>query len=404
MKILVLNCGSSSIKYQLIDMKSGLVLAKGIVEKIGLKGSFLKNERHDGNKVKLEGEILDHQTGIEYILGILISKERGVLKDLEEIDAVGHRVVHGGETFQASCYLDRATIKGIEDCSDLAPLHNPANLQGIYAMKNLLPRVPQVGVFDTSFHQTMPDYSFMYALPYSLYKKYGIRRYGFHGTSHSYVSHRACEILHKDFNSIKIITCHLGNGASVTAIKNGKSVDTSMGLTPVEGLIMGTRSGDVDAGALTLIMEKEEIDYSSLNTLLNKHSGILGISGISSDMREIESAAAEGDERASLSLKMYEYRVRKYIGGYAAAMGGLDLLIFTGGVGENGCEIRENICRDLEFLGIEFDRQKNDGIRGKEMVISKDGSAATVMIVPTNEELVIATETRDIVEHRSSKG
>jgi acetate kinase len=402
MKVLVLNCGSSSIKYQLIDMKSGVVLAKGIVEKIGLKGSFLKNERYDGDKVKLEGEILDHQSGIEYILGMMISRERGVLKTLDEIDAVGHRVVHGGETFQGSCYLDAETIKGIEDCSDLAPLHNPANLKGIYAMKNLLPKVPQVGVFDTSFHQTMPDYTFMYALPYSLYKKYGIRRYGFHGTSHSYVSKRACEILGVEYNSLRIITCHLGNGASITAIRHGKSLDTSMGLTPVEGLIMGTRSGDVDAGVLTLIMEKEEIDFSSLNTLLNKHSGMLGISGISSDMREIETAAAEGDERAGLSLKMYDYRVKKYIGAYAAAMGGVDLLIFTGGVGENAVETRENICKDFEFLGLEFDKHKNEGVRGKEMIISKKDSRVTVMIVPTNEELVIATETRDIVEHRSS--
>jgi len=400
MKILVLNCGSSSIKYQLFDMASGVVLSKGIVEKIGLKGSFLKNERFDGDKVKLDGEILDHQTGIEYLLGFMISERRGVIKDLNEIDAVGHRLVHGGETFQESCYLDDITIKGVEDCSDLAPLHNPANLKGIYAMKTVLPNVPQVGVFDTSFHQTMPDYSFMYALPYSLYKKYGIRRYGFHGTSHSYVSKRACEILNVDYKTQKMITCHLGNGASITAIKNGKSLDTSMGLTPVEGLIMGTRSGDVDAGALTLIMEKEEIDFSSLNTLLNKHSGILGISGISSDMREVESAAGEGDERAVLSLKMYDYRVKKYIGAYAAAMGGVDLLIFTGGVGENSSETRENICKDLEFLGLEFDRQKNDGVRGKELVISKKGSKVTVMIVPTNEEFVIASETRNIVEHR----
>jgi acetate kinase len=399
MKILVLNCGSSSIKYQLIDMASGVVLAKGVVEKIGLKGSFLKNERFDGNKVKLEGEILDHQTGIEFILGMMISEKRGVIKGLNEINAIGHRVVHGGETFQGSCYLDDITIKGIEDCSDLAPLHNPANLKGIYAMKLLLPNVPQVGVFDTSFHQSMPDYSFMYALPYSLYKKYGIRRYGFHGTSHSYVSKRGCEILNIDYNTQKIITCHLGNGASITAIKNGKSMDTSMGLTPVEGLIMGTRSGDIDAGVLTLIMEKEEIDYSSLNTLLNKHSGVLGISGISSDMREVESAAAEGDERAALSLKMYDYRVKKYIGAYAAAMGGVDLLIFTGGIGENGSETRENICRDLEFLGLEFDKQANDGVRGKELVISRKGSKVTVMVVPTNEELVIASDTCGIVTH-----
>jgi len=403
MKILVLNCGSSSIKYQLFDMTSGVVLAKGIVEKIGLKGSFLKNERFDGNKVKLEGEILDHQTGIEYLLGLMTSEKRGVIKDLNEIDAIGHRLVHGGELFKGSCYLDDVTIKGVEDCSDLAPLHNPANLKGIYAMKTLLPNVPQVGVFDTSFHQTMPDYSFMYALPYSLYKKYGIRRYGFHGTSHSYVSKRACEILNLEYDKQKIITCHLGNGASIAAIKDGKSLDTSMGLTPVEGLIMGTRSGDVDAGALTLIMEKEEIDYSSLNTLLNKHSGMLGISGISSDMREIESAAEEGDNRAILALKMYEYRIKKYIGAYAAAMGGVDLLIFTGGIGENASEIRENVCRDLEYMGLEFDKQINNGVRSKELVISKKGSRVTVMIVPTNEEFVIATETREIAEHHIVK-
>jgi acetate kinase len=400
MKILVLNCGSSSIKYQLFDMASGSVLAKGIVEKIGLKGSFLKNERFDGDKVKLEGEILDHQTGIEYLLGMMVSKKRGVIKSLNEIDAVGHRLVHGAERFQGSCYLDDETIKGVEDCSSLAPLHNPANLKGIYAMKTVLPNVPQVGVFDTSFHQTMPDYSFMYALPYSLYKKYGIRRYGFHGTSHSYVSKRACEVLKKEYSSLKIITCHLGNGASITAIKDGKSLDTSMGLTPVEGLIMGTRSGDVDAGALTLIMEKEEIDYASLNTLLNKHSGVLGISGISSDMREVESAAEEGDERAILALKMYEYRVKKYIGSYAAAMGGVDLLIFTGGIGENGAETRENICKDLEFMGIEFDKNINSSVRGKEMVISKKESHVTVMVIPTNEEFVIASETQEIVDHR----
>ncbi len=398
MKILVLNCGSSSIKYQLFDIGSGTVLAKGIVEKIGLKGSFLKNERFDGDKVKLEGEILDHQSGIEFLMGLLISEKRGVIKNLSEINAVGHRLVHGGETFQGSCYLDEVTIKGVEDCSDLAPLHNPANLKGIYAMKNLLPDIPQVGVFDTSFHQTMPDYSFMYALPYSLYKKYGIRRYGFHGTSHSYVSKRACEILKVDYQSKKIITCHLGNGASITAIIDGKSLDTSMGLTPVEGLIMGTRSGDVDAGALTLIMEKEEIDFSSLNTLLNKHSGVLGISGISSDMREVETAAAEGDERAILSLKMYQYRVRKYIGAYAAAMGGVDILIFTGGIGENSPDDREKICENMEFLGLDFDKKVNNGVRGKELIISKKESRVTVMIVPTNEEWVIASETRDIVD------
>ena len=296
-------------------------------------------------------------------------------------------------------YLDDITIKGVEDCSDLAPLHNPANLKGIYAMKALLPNVPQVGVFDTSFHQTMPDYSFMYAIPYSLYKKYGIRRYGFHGTSHSYVSKRACEVLNVDYSTQKIITCHLGNGASITAIKNGKSLDTSMGLTPVEGLIMGTRSGDIDGGVITLIMEKEEIDFSSLNTLINKHSGLLGISGISSDMREIETAAEEGNERAALALKMFDYRIKKYIGAYAAAMGGVDILVFTGGIGENGWKTRENICTDLEFLGIEFDKDRNKGVQGKEIIISKDGSRATVIIIPTNEEFVIAADTKNIIEH-----
>jgi len=403
MKILVLNCGSSSIKYQLFDMSTGVVLAKGIVEKIGLKGSFLKNERFDGDKVRLEGEILDHQSGIEYVLGLMISKKRGVIKNLNEIEAVGHRIVHGGETFQASCYLDEITIKGVEECANLAPLHNPANLKGIYALKLLLPSVPQVGVFDTSFHHTMPDYSFMYALPYSLYKKYGIRRYGFHGMSHSFVSRRACKILNADYNTKKIITCHLGNGASITAIKDGKSLDTSMGLTPVEGLIMGTRSGDVDAGALTLIMEMEEIDFLSLNTLLNKHSGILGISGISSDMREVGSAAEEGDERAKLALRMYNYRIKKYIGAYAAAMGGVDILIFTGGVGENGTKAREDICSNMEFLGIVFDRKKNEGVNGTEEIISKKESRVTVMVVPTNEEFVIASDTRDIVENKKIK-
>ena len=398
MKILVLNCGSSSIKYQLFDMASAVVLEKGIVEKIGLKGSFLKNERWDGDKVKLEGEILDHQSGIEYILGMLISEKRGVLKSLNEIDAVGHRLVHGGETFKGSCFLDDVTIKGVEDCSDLAPLHNPANLKGIYAMRQVLPEVPQVGVFDTSFHQTMPDYSYMYAIPYSLYKKYGIRRYGFHGTSHSYVSKRACEFLGVNYSEQRIITCHLGNGASITAIKNGKSVDTSMGLTPVEGLIMGTRSGDIDGGAITLIMEKEEIDYASLNTLINKHSGMLGISGVSSDMREIEAAAAQGNERAILSLKMYDYRIKKYIGAYAAAMGGVDILVFTGGIGENGWETRENVCSDLEFLGIEFDKDKNKGVRSKEVLISKEKSRTKVVIIPTNEEFVIASDTMEIVQ------
>jgi acetate kinase len=398
MKILVLNCGSSSIKYQLFDVASGSVPAKGIVEKVGLEGSFLKNERFDGDKIKIDRAIPDHQNGIELVLEMLVSKDHGVIKELSEIGAVGHRIVHGGETFKTSCYLDEKTIQGVESCSDLAPLHNPANLKGIYAMKKALPGVPQVGVFDTSFHQTMPDYSYMYALPYSLYSKYGIRRYGFHGTSHSYVSKRACQILDVSYESKKIITCHLGNGGSVTAIKNGKSVDTSMGLTPLEGLIMGTRSGDIDAGALTLIMEKENMSYAALNTLLNKQSGVLGISGISSDMREVEAGAAKGDARALLALEMFSYRVKKYIGAYAAAMGGVDIIIFTGGIGENSVSDREKICSGLEFLGLEFDSAANDGIRGKEQVISKKDSKVVAMVVPTNEEWVIASETKAIVE------
>ena len=398
MKILVLNCGSSSIKYQLFDINTGAVLAKGIAEKVGMTGSFLKNERFDGDKIKLDKEIPDHQNGIEMILELLVNNEHGVIKELSEIDAVGHRVVHGGETFKASCYLDEKTIQGIESCSDLAPLHNPANLKGIYAMQKALPDVPQVGVFDTSFHQTMPDYSYMYALPYSVYEKYGVRRYGFHGTSHSYVSKRACQILNVDYENKKIITCHLGNGGSITAVKNGKSVDTSMGLTPLEGLIMGTRSGDVDAGALMFIMEKENMDYSALNTMLNKQSGMLGISGISSDMREVEAGVANGDARAILALKMFIYRVKKYIGAYAAAMGGVDIIVLTGGIGENSVNDREKICEGLEFLGLEFDKSANDGIRGKEQIISKKDSKVVAMVVPTNEELVIASDTKEIVE------
>ncbi len=398
MKILVLNCGSSSIKYQLFDMNQNMVLAKGIVEKVGLHGSFLKYEPYNGESVKLEGEIIDHQVGIEYILGILTSKRRGVISKFEDIDAVGHRVVLGGEEFNKSVYIDEYVIQKIEEYVNLAPLHNPANLKGIYAMQNLLPEVPQVATFDTAFHQTMPEKAYMYAIPYSLYKKYGLRRYGYHGTSHRYVSARACEILGVNYTSQKIITCHLGNGASITAIKDGKSIDTSMGLTPVEGLIMGTRSGDVDPGIVTFIMQKESIDASTANTILNKHSGILGITGISSDMREVSEAAyKKNNERAKLGLDMYHYRIKKYIGAYAAAMGGLDILVFTGGVGENSDDTRREVCENMEFLGIELDHQINNGLRGKEQVISTPQSKVKVMVVPTNEELVIAKDTMDIV-------
>jgi acetate kinase len=397
MKIIVLNCGSSSIKYQLFEMPSKEVLAKGLVDKIGLKGSSVKHWRNDGTEVKLEGEILDHQTGIEYFLGILTSDKYGSIKDVKEINAIGHRVVHAGEKFKGSVSVTPQVVEALEECIDLAPLHNPPNLEGIYAITHILPGVPQVGVFDTAFHQTMEDYVYLYGIPYSLYDKYKIRRYGFHGSSHKYVSKRACEILGKDYHSLKIITCHLGNGASIAAIKNGKSFDTSMGMTPIEGLIMGTRSGDLDVGAFIQILNKEEIDVNTGNILVNKHSGMLGISGVSSDMRDIETAAANGDIRCITALKMYRYRVKKYVGAYAAAMGGVDLIIFTGGIGENDCDTRAEVMKDTEFLGIDFDFEKNKELRGKEVILTRTGSKVTVMVVPTNEELVIAQDTYDIV-------
>lgn len=404
MKIIVLNCGSSSIKYQLFEMTTKEVLAKGVVEKIGLHGSFIKNERNDGDKLLLEGEIYDHQSGIEYVLGILTSIKHGSLSSFEEIDAVGHRVVHGGEKFNSSVLITDEVIRMMEQVIDLAPLHNPPNLKGIFAMQALLPNVPQVGVFDTAFHQTMPDYAYMYAIPYALYKEYGIRRYGFHGTSHRYVSQRGAEFIGTNLKDLKVITCHLGNGASVAAIKNGVSVDTSMGLTPVEGLIMGTRSGDLDLGVLTYLMMKEELDISTANTLINKHSGMLGITGVSSDMREIMKAAEENNERAKLGLSMYAYRIRKYIGSYAAAMGGLDMIIFTGGIGENSDYVRAEAVKDLEFLGLDFDFDKNKGVRGEEKVLTKDESKVKVLVVPTNEELIIAEDTREILESLRTSG
>ncbi len=398
MKILVLNCGSSSIKFQLWNMTDKTSMAVGVAEKVGLKGSFVKLEKENGEKVKFEGEIIDHQIGIEYILGILTSEKHGCIKSLNEINAVGHRVAHGGENFKGSAFIDDFALNQIEKCIELAPLHNPANLKGIKAMMQLLPGVKQVGVFDTAFHQTMPENAYMYAIPYSLYSKYKIRRYGFHGTSHSYISKKACEILNVDIADQKIITCHLGNGASMCAIDGGKSIDTSMGFTPVEGLIMGTRTGDLDIGILGFIMNKEELQLSSINTIFNKQSGMLGVTGVSSDMREIEDAAwNKGNERAQLGLNMYSYRIKKYIGSYSAALGGLDVLIFAGGIGENGPETRADICKNLEYLGIKIDPVKNDKLRGKEMVISTDDSKVKVMVVPTNEELVIAQDTFDIV-------
>jgi acetate kinase len=402
MKVLVLNCGSSSIKFQLFDMGDKRIMTKGVAEKVGLKGSFVKLEKDNGDKVRFDGEILDHQSGIEYILGIITSKKHGCIKSLEEIDAVGHRVVNGGEKFNISVLIDDEVQAAVEKYTDLAPLHNPANLKGVYAIKQLMPGKPQVGVFDTAFHQTLPKKAFMYAIPYSLYKKYGIRKYGYHGTSHYYISKRACEILNVDIRKQKIITVHLGNGASMAAIKNGVSVDTSMGFTPIEGLIMGTRSGDLDIGVLTYIMDKEEIGISQIGTLANKQSGMLGITGISSDMREIEEAAhKDKNERALLGLEMYHYRIKKYIGSYAAAMGGVDIIVFAGGIGENGPETRSEVCSNMEFLGVEIDPSKNEGLRSKEAIISKDGGKVKVMVVPTNEELVIAEDTVRIVNELS---
>lgn len=373
------------------------VISRGGIEKLGMKGSFLKHVREDGQVVIFEGEIIDHKIGIEYILGILTSVKHGCLKNLEEIDAVGHRVVHGGEKFKSSVLITDEVKEELVKNIQLAPLHNPPNLKGINAMEELIPGIPQVSVFDTAFHQSMEPYAYMYGIPHVLYKKYGIRRYGFHGTSHRYVSQRVCELLGRDINKQRIITCHLGNGASIAAIKFGKSVDTSMGFTPVEGLIMGTRAGDLDIGVVTFIMEKEELGIRSLNSLFNKHSGMLGLTGLSSDMREIHKSAAEGNEKARLALQMYNYRVKKYIGSYAAAMGGLDILVFTGGIGENSYETRLGSCSDLQFLGVSIDEEKNRLARGTESEISADGSLVKVMVVPTDEELVIALDTEKIV-------
>ncbi len=380
-------------------MEGKEVIAQGGVEKIGMKGSFLKLTLPDGSKVMLEGEILEHRAGIEYILGVLLSEKYGCIKNLEEIKAVGHRVVHGGERFNSSVLINEEVIDMLNECIELAPLHNPPNLKGIYAIQEFLPDTPQVGVFDTAFHQTMPDYAYMYGLPYSLYEKYGVRRYGFHGTSHRYVSKRACEFLGVPFEKQRIITAHIGNGGSITAIKNGESIDTSMGMTPVEGLIMGTRSGDVDPGVISYIMEKENMGTKGISTLLNKFSGVLGISGVSSDMREIEEAISNGNERAIMAMKTYNYRIKKYIGSYAAALGGIDILVFTGGVGENQAITRKTACKEMEFMGIVLDEELNDKVRAKEVIISKPESKVKVVIIPTDEELTIAKDTVMILQN-----
>lgn len=397
MKILVLNCGSSSIKYQLFEMDTKTVLAKGGIEKIGLADSFIKVSLPNGEKKTITEDIPEHTKGVELIFKVLTDPEIGAIKSLDELDAVGHRMVHGGEKFAKSVILNDEVLEAFTACNDLAPLHNPANLKGVNAVKALLPNIPQVGVFDTAFHQTMPDYAYMYAVPYELYEKYGVRRYGFHGTSHRYVSQRVCDFLGVNPVGQKIITCHVGNGGSISAIKDGKCIDTSMGLTPLEGLMMGTRSGDIDGGAVSFIMEKEGLDANGISNLLNKKSGVAGVSGVSSDMRDLEAAANDGNKRAILAQNMYFYRIKKYVGSYAAALGGVDIIVFTGGVGENQASCRAAVCEGLEFMGVKLDAEKNK-VRGEEAVISSDGSKVKVCVIPTDEELMIATDTLALVK------
>jgi acetate kinase len=402
MIVLVLNCGSSSIKYQLFDMSNGCnMLAKGLLERIGLNESILTHKPTGGEPYKVITDIPDHTTGINMVMEVLCDPKHGVIKNVNEIKAVGHRVVNGGENYKESVLIDNDVKKDIETCIELAPLHNPANLKGILSVEKLIPGVPQVAVFDTSFHQTMPDYAYMYAIPYEYYEKYKIRKYGYHGTSHKFVATKAAGLLDRDVKNLKIITCHLGNGASVTAILNGQSIDTSMGFTPVDGLIMGTRTGEIDPGVLVYIADKEHLNVTGVSNMINKKSGVFGISQISSDMRDLETAASAGNKKALLALKMYAYRVKKFIGYYMAALNGADLLIFTGGIGENDFNMRKMICSDLENLGIIFDCEVNDGARGKDLIISKPESKVTIMTVTTDEELVIASDTRTIVEQRT---
>ena len=397
MKILVLNCGSSSIKYKLYEMTTKEVLAQGGIEKLGLPDSFLKFKMPDGSKKTIEKNMPEHTVGVQLIFDTLTNPEYGCIKSLSEIDAVGHRLVHGGEKFNTSVVITPEVIEQMKACTDLAPLHNPANLKGVAAVSAILPNVPQVGVFDTAFHQTMPAHAYMYALPYEYYTQYGVRRYGFHGTSHRYVSRRACEFLGIDYEKTKIITVHVGGGGSITAIKDGKSIDTSMGLTPVEGLVMGTRSGDVDLGAITYLMDKLNLSVADLNTIINKKSGVLGVSGVSSDMRDIEDAIAKGNERAKLALDMFEYRLLKYIGAYTAALNGVDLIVFTGGIGENQVITREYICEGLNYLGVKYNKELNAKTRGEEVEISTPDSKVRVVVIPTDEELTIATDTMNLV-------
>ena len=397
MKILVLNCGSSSIKYKLYDMDGEKVLAQGGVERIGLDEAFIKVKLADGSKKQIMADLPTHKEGVQLVFKCLLDPELGAIKSLDEIGAVGHRVVQGGDLFEKSCIVTPEVEKGIESLIDLAPVHNKGHLAGLKAVDELMPNVPQVTVFDNAFHSTMPDYAYLYAIPYEWYTKYHVRRYGFHGTSHRYVSQRVCEFLGVDIKTQKIITCHIGNGASVAAVKYGKVIDTSMGLTPLAGLMMGSRSGDIDPSAVTFLMDKLGKTPQEMADFLNKESGVLGITGISSDMREVESAAAEGNERAQLALKMYNYRIKKYIGAYAAAMGGVDIIVWTAGVGENQIGTRLEACSGLEFLGVEMDAEANK-VRGEEAIISKPESKVTVCVIPTDEELMIAKDTMALLQ------
>ena len=397
MKVLVINCGSSSLKYQVLDMTTEVLLCKGLVERIGMDGSVITHEKIGMDKFKLETPMKSHKEAIGHVLDAVIDSEHGVVKSMDEIGAVGHRVVHAGEKFASSVLITEDVKRALTECIELAPLHNPPNLLGIDACEQLMPNTPMVGVFDTAFHQTMPPESYIYALPYEYYTKHGIRRYGFHGTSHKYVAERAAEILNVDIEDLKLITCHLGNGASVSAIKRGKCIDTSMGFTPLEGLVMGTRCGDIDPAIVTFIREKEHLKQGEANEILNKKSGVLGISGVSSDFRDIEEAAAEGNERAQLALKVFAHKVRFYIGAYIAEMNGVDAIVFTAGLGENGIAMRDIICNDLGNLGIKLDLVKNR-VRGKETIISRDDSKVKVLLIPTNEELMIARDTYNIVK------
>lgn len=398
MKILVLNCGSSSVKYKLIDTDTNKTLAEGGAEKIGLADGFLKYKKPDGSKEIAPLGLTDHKGAVEAILCTLTSADHGCIKSYNEIDAVGHRVVHGAEVFNKSVLITDEVLQQVKNCYDLAPLHNPANVTGIEAIEAILPGIKQVAVFDTAFHQSMPAKSYMYALPYKYYAENGVRRYGFHGTSHRYVSQRVCEFLGTDIEGTRIITCHVGNGGSITAVHNGKSVDTSMGLTPTEGLMMGTRVGDVDPGALAFLIKKYNWSADDLQRIINKESGMAGVSEISSDMREIEQAVNDGNQRAIMALEMYEQRIIKYIGAYAAEMGGVDIIVFTGGVGENQTGVRANVCRPLKFMGVEIDEALNAGIRGEEAVISTPASRVKVCVIPTDEELMIARDTHAIVK------